>query len=279
VKPEDFRHELERVFVLGKLLKNGYPESFYTGIVGASACMNGRCNLDRGIVVDGATNTITFHLSAPDPEFLYKLAAPWADAVPSHTPFRSLGLSPPPATGPYMTASITPAPRRSVNQSHPLAFRDWTLVRNPRFHEWSADAQPQGYPNKIVLRQGLASAKSNGGRREGSPDVFLPAPVSRISYLAAHDTLQFHTDPLGSTFAFVMNTRIKPFDKRTVRRALNYAINRRVIVGLAGGELAAQPTCQILAPDLPGYRPYCPYTADPSPVGGGTRQTSRRPKH
>jgi peptide/nickel transport system substrate-binding protein len=28
-----------------------------------------------------------------------------------------------------------------------------------------------------------------------------------------------------------------------------------------------QATCQVLPPNFPGYRPYCPYTADPSPTG------------
>ena len=32
----------------------------------------------------------------------------------------------------------------------------------------------------------------------------------------------------------------------------------------------AQPTCQILPPAMPGYRPYCPYTINPSRSGGWT---------
>jgi peptide/nickel transport system substrate-binding protein len=64
-----------------------------------------------------------------------------------------------------------------------------------------------------------------------------------------------------------MNTRVAPFNRLSVRRALNYAIDRNQIIGLAGGPLAAQPTCQILPPDLPGYRPYCPYTLNSSPSG------------
>jgi peptide/nickel transport system substrate-binding protein len=65
-----------------------------------------------------------------------------------------------------------------------------------------------------------------------------------------------------------MNTREPPFDRRAVRRALNYAIDRNRIVRYLGGPLLARPTCQILAPTQPGYRPYCPYTIDPS--AGGT---------
>ena len=35
------------------------------------------------------------------------------------------------------------------------------------------------------------------------------------------------------------------------------------MIALNGGPLTAQPTCQILPPTLPGYRPYCPYTIQP----------------
>lgn len=273
VRPEDFRHELERVFALG----NGYPQSFYSGIVGARACLgnsdlNGlrpagkRCDLERGIAVDDATDTVTFHLSAPDPEFLYKLAFPWADAVPAGTPFRPLGRVMPPATGPYTTASISPG-QGSARGGYPLAFGTWTLVRNPRFHEWSADAQPAGYPARIVLQQGEDSRQAVNSLERTRRDVLLPVPTSRLSELAAHYTQQLHSEPLGATFGFVMNTRVAPFDKLAVRRALNYAVDRRQVAGFAGGPLAAQPTCQILPPDLAGYRPYCPYTVSAGTSG------------
>jgi peptide/nickel transport system substrate-binding protein len=37
------------------------------------------------------------------------------------------------------------------------------------------------------------------------------------------------------------------------------------MVRITGG--IRQTTCQILPPSFPGYRPYCPYTRDPSPAG------------
>ena len=264
VRPEDFRRELERVFALG----NGYPQGFYTGIVGAQACMNAprRCTLAQGIVANDAADTVTFHLTAPDPDFLHKLAFPWADAVPANTPDRAFGRSMPPATGPYMTESISPG--RGVGRfGEPLAFGTWTLVRNPHFHEWSVDAQPSGFPDRIVLRQGVPPQQAVNDVERGGLDVLLPVPASRVSELATHYTPQFHSEPLGATFAPVMNTRAAPFNNLLVRRALNFAVDRKQVVSLAGGPLAAQPTCQILPPNVPGYRPYCPYTLNPNPSG------------
>jgi ABC-type transport system substrate-binding protein/streptogramin lyase len=273
VRPEDFRHELERVFTLG----NGYPQLFYTGIVGARRCLthsdfNGlqptghHCDLGMGIVPDDATNTVSFHLTAPDPDFLYKLAFPWADAVPADTPDRPMGRAMPPATGPYMTQSISPG-RGSARGDFPLAFGTWILVRNPRFHEWSAAAQPPGYPSRIVLTQSEDPQRAVDAIEAGRLDVLLPVPADRLTELATRYTTQFHSEPLGATFGAVMNTRVPPFDHLAVRQALNYALDRSWTVRLAGGPLAAQPTCQILPPDLSGYEPYCPYTVDPGPSG------------
>src|SRR5262249_19765945 len=48
---------------------------------------------------------------------------------------------------------------------------------------------------------------------------------------------------------------------------------------LYGGPSFATPTCQPLAPGLPGYRPYCPYTVKPSGSGAWTApdlRTARR---
>lgn len=267
IRPEDFRHEIERVLQLDTI-GSGYAQSFYMGIVGAQQCIQApkRCTLTNGIVTDDQTNTVTFHLIAPDPDFLYKLAFPWADAVPADTPERDLGRSMPPATGPYMTQSIT-STRAFGQYGEPLAFHTWTLVRNPRFHEWSAQAQPPGYPAKIVLSQGENPQRAVDDVERGSLDVLLPAPANRLGELAVHYTNQFHSEPYGATFSLMMNTRTPPFNRVSVRQALNFAIDRNQIVGFAGGPLAAHPTCQILPPTMEGYQPYCPYTRDPNAGG------------
>lgn len=246
VEPADIRRGIERVF----RPENDYLESFYTGIVGAPLCLGkpAQCDLSRGIVADRDAGTVTFHLARADPEFLYKLAFATASAVPA-------GRGPIPATGPYMTRSFS-------------SGRSWVLVRNPRFREWSREAQPDGYPDRIVLR--AAPARQVAALEDGSADVLLAPPLGRVDGLARRLANQLHIDPLGGTFALVMNTRVAPFDRLAVRRALNYAIDRKRIARFTGSSLTAQPTCQILAPTLPGYRPYCPYTLDPSSSGSWT---------
>jgi peptide/nickel transport system substrate-binding protein len=104
----------------------------------------------------------------------------------------------------------------------------------------------------------------------GSTDVLLAPPLDRVDELARRFANQLHIDPLGATFALAMNTREPPVDRLAVRRALNYALDRSRIARFTGSSLTAQSTCQILAPTIPGYRPYCPYTLDPGPSGSWT---------
>src|SRR5262249_37921692 len=48
-----------------------------------------------------------------------------------------------------------------------------------------------------------------------------------------------------------------------VRRAVNLAIDRAAAVRASAAFVGAEPTCQILPPDFPGYQRYCPYTLHP----------------
>jgi peptide/nickel transport system substrate-binding protein len=247
VRPEDIRRGIERTM----RSKNPYLTSQYAGIVGAKRCSPHACDLHAGIVVDREAGTVRLHLTRPDPDFLYKLAFAMASAVPAGK-FGGKAL---PATGPYMTASFTPN-------------RSWVLVRNPRFHEWASDAQPAGFPDRIVLK--AAPRNQVAALEHGAADVLLAPPLAGVDALARRYASQVHIDPAGATFALVVNTRVAPFDRLAVRKALNYAIDRNRIARLSGSSLTAQPTCQVLAPTLPGYRPYCPYTLDPSRSGSWT---------
>jgi peptide/nickel transport system substrate-binding protein len=252
VRAQDFRRAIERLFVVDK---GTGPAGFYSGIVGASRCAStpARCDLADGIIADGKTGTVTFHLVAPDPDFLYKLAFPFADAIPPGTPFRPIDATRLPATGPYMTASY-------------VRHHQWVLVRNPRFRQWSAQAQPRGYPDRIVLRLDIPPGRAVTAVERGSADVLL-FPSTRISELATRYPSLLHEGPRSGLVGLALNTRVYPFTVRSARQALNYAIDRATLIRLIGGPLVAQPTCQFLPPGLPGYEPYCPYTLSPGPGG------------
>jgi len=214
VQPEDIRAELERVFEI----KPAPASPYYAKIVGADRCHpGGTCDLSRGIVTDRAARTITFHLTGPDPDFLTKLALPFAFAVPVGTAAHDLGTHPPPATGPYMIAAYRP--------------KDKTLrlVRNRSFRMWSADAQPRGYPDAISWSwryEHDAEARVRAVER-GAADIALslapPLSKQRLGVLAVRHPSQLHMNTAASnTRYFFLNTRVPPFDDVRARRAVNY---------------------------------------------------------
>ena len=72
-------------------------------------------------------------------------------------------------------------------------------------------------------------------------------------------------NPLTADWYFAFNTRQPPFNNLKARQAVNFAADRNAYVKIGGGPSLAVPTCQILPPNFPGYKPYCPYTS-----GSGT---------
>ena len=162
VRASDIRYGLERTFTVnaGYYLKFRPPldSELYGAIVGAPKCLASprSCDLSRGIVVDDKSGTITFHLRHPDPDFLAKLAMPLAVAMPPEVPRHDSGLHPLPATGPYMITHYD--------------IRHVVLERNPYFHEWSPDAQPDGYPDRIVWRVYKKTGQAVSAVEHGTAD-------------------------------------------------------------------------------------------------------------
>src|SRR5205814_3301703 len=68
---------------------------------------------------------------------------------------------------------------------------------------------------------------------------------------------------LTSTWYFAFNVNEKPFNNLKARQGVNFATDRNALVKIYGGPKLAIPTCQVLPPNFPGYKPYCPYTANP----------------
>ena len=222
VRASDFRFALERVF---KLKSGG--ASYYTNIVGGAACANTpkRCSLARGIVTDDAARTVTFHLVRSDPEFLNALGLPFADAVPQDTPLHDVGRRPVPATGPYKIVRFVPD-------------RLIELVRNPLFREWSAAAQPSGYPDRIVNRADPSRWTRKQRTRlvrsveSGRLDLLSwgDVPNDMIAELRTRFASQVRDAVQPGTHYLVLNDTQEPFASLAARRALAYAVDRRTLI-------------------------------------------------
>ena len=244
---KDVLATFERLFKIGNSPNAG---TWYNVIQGADACIKTpkTCDLSKGINVNG--DTVTFHLTTADPEFLDKLAVPFAFILPASTPAKNVNI-PPPGTGPYKWVQYN-------------ASKQLKLVRNTFFKEWSKDAQPDGNPDVIIQKFGFTpEAQVTAVENNNADWMFDQPPSDRLGELSSKYADRVHVNPLTAVWYFAFNVREAPFNNLKARQAVNYATDRNALVKIYGGPKLAIPTCQILPPKFPGYKPYCPYTKNP----------------
>ena len=150
---------------------------------------------------------MTFHLTRRDPDFLFRLALPFAVAVPSGTPARLVDTAPIPATGPYRIERYA---------------KDETLVlsRNPAFSEWSPAAQPDGFPDRIVWRLGVDERNEVSDILGGRADLaFRELRPTSCASLRRATQGRSRLAPRNGAYFMTLNTTTAPFDDVRVRRA------------------------------------------------------------
>jgi peptide/nickel transport system substrate-binding protein len=250
VKASDVLATFDRLFALAS------GPTRFENIVGGRECEIGHplCFYSRGITVDDGARTVTFHLTKPDPEFLYALAMPYAFVLPGGTPGPNDRAGAVPATGPYEIAVETPTSAKTVR-----------LIRNRRFKVWSGDAKPDGYPEEIDVHWADPPAAQTDlarGRIDVAPD--------QTAAVATQHRDGLHETPQAGTVFWRLDTRQRPFDDIRARRAVSYAVDRAQAARAAPAltrMASARPTCQVLPPNLPEYRANCPFTLHPTSAG------------
>jgi peptide/nickel transport system substrate-binding protein len=232
VLPSDEKASIERLFRI-----DSPGTGFYTVIKGAEAYGKSRQGGIAGIVADDAKRTITFTLTHPDGTFLNYLSLAFAFVYPAGTPDKDVSTvdAARVATGPYMISGYTP--KRSI-----------TVVRNPNFKVWTPDT-PKGHLDGIDVEIGVDPERAANMTAAGQLDFsFEPIAPDRFTELTAKYPDQVANFVRNNITYFSMNERKSPFDKLAVRQAVNYAIDRKALVKVFGGQ--GQPTENILPPGL-----------------------------
>jgi peptide/nickel transport system substrate-binding protein len=208
--------------------------SFIGDVKGAQAVIKGKAKSASGIVVKGNRLSITLVAAASD--FLARAAMPFFCAVPLNTPV-PLTANNLPSAGPYYIANRTPN-------------REIVLQRNLNYH----GPRPHHVDTMAVTvnansSQSLLQVRSD----EADYDMYgLPSSVtSQLSKQYGVDKSQFFVHASNAIHYIAINTR--RVDDLSVRRAINYAIDRPAMVRQAG-LLAGAPTDQFLPPTLRGFR-------------------------
>ncbi len=246
VKASDFEHTIKRVLNL----ESG-GSAFYLGIEGAEDYVEGgKARADiTGIETNDQTGEITINLTKANGSFPYVLAMDFAGIVPSDTPFENQSKNPPPGVGPYKL--------ENVRQN-----RGFELVRNESF------PQIEGIPAPKLDRITIDVVKNQERQTEdiiqNKLDYALDPPLpDQLRVVKTQYKDRYEEFTTNSTYYVFMNERTPPFDKKEVRQAVNFAIDKRALARLFGGLL--EPGCNFLPPGMQGYQKIdpCPY-GDPN---------------
>jgi ABC-type transport system substrate-binding protein len=229
---------------------DSYSAHYLADVVGARAYMAGKAAHIAGVVANG--DTLTIRLLAPAPDFLSRIAQLAFCAVPSNTPIKGARLIP--SAGPYYVASYTPG-------------QGVLLARNPNYH----GTRPHHFA-WIELAVGIPARRAFAEIEAGTADytdlasyssTTIAALAARLaarygphSAAAARGRQQYFVNPGLQLDFFYLNTHRKLFSDVRVRRAVNYAIDRRKLARLGDSFKAVpeRPTDHYLPPGMPGYR-------------------------
>jgi YVTN family beta-propeller protein len=215
-------------------------------LVGGSAYAEGRARHISGVRASG--NMLTLRLVKPSSSFLQRIALSFFCAVPEGTPIDAEGLPEVPSAGPYYIASHVPD-------------EEIVLRRNPNY-----GGSHRGAANDLRITLGVSQEKTvariEAGTIDYTPITDNPRLARRLQERYGRESPnvearnpRYVVQPMVAVDYLVFNTSRPPFSSARLRRAVNYALDRRALAreGLWNG-LPAQPTDQYLPPTMPGYR-------------------------
>ncbi len=236
----DFKRGLERA-----LAKADSPYgSHLTGVVGAQELIDGKAKHCAGIIaVD--QRTLRIELTGPNGAMLYELAMPFAAPLPKEGggDLRRGVL----ASGPYQLVAWDEGRRLE-------------LVRRPRFYDPARQRIErivilENVPRELQFMMFERGELDAAEQLSGSDQRWIEQQPAWVPHLK--------TRTLMNAFGSRMNTRVKPFDDRRVRQALNYAVDKRKFAKLLMG--TSTPAHGVLAPGAFGRDDgIAPYPHDPA---------------
>jgi peptide/nickel transport system substrate-binding protein len=163
----------------------------------------------------------------------------------------NLSNDPPPGVGPYIIKNVVPN-------------RSFDVVRNPA---WTDSTIPGVPPGHVDVNVKIATNTQTEAEQvlNNEADVFdwadqvPPALQPQIDAKAKDRFAKVNTI---STWYFFLNTQAKPFDSLKARQAVIYALDRRALSRIGGGNYT--PTCWFLPQGITGHPTGpCPY-GDPN---------------
>ena len=244
-----FKHTIERVL---SPRMGAYARTFMGDIVGMRAYQAGKTHHLAGVTASG--NRLQIRLIAPAPDLPARLATMWFCAVPDDTPMTP--QSQVPSAGPYYVTS-------SSHDQLVLARNPNYGGHRPRIPKQIVYTFPATLPTAVQEVQSGRSDYVNSENFGENPAAALEARYGPNSPAARTGHQRYFINPAMDVDYFVFNTRRPLFASARVRRAVNYAIDRRALVEQHFAFIGGQATDHYLPPGVPGSLP-----VDIYPLGG-----------
>jgi peptide/nickel transport system substrate-binding protein len=271
VTAETFKHTIERSLSPRKSMGlggSGPGQQELTDVVGAAAYMAGKAEHIAGISARG--DRLTIRVMHPAPDLPKRLATSPFCAVPSNMPLRPIrGRFP--SAGPYYIAAATPG-------------RSLVLLRNPNYHG-DRPRRPQRIDVVIGPQHPVEAVEASrlDYAIDGVP-ADRSAGLERLygagSPAARRGEQQYFVVRYSEVDMIRLNTSRPLFASARMRRAANYAVDRRALAANGGSFYAHATVAQMyLPPGEPGFRdehiyPLRPDVAAARRLAGPGRRTA-----
>ncbi|HSC50102.1 MAG TPA: ABC transporter substrate-binding protein [Gaiellaceae bacterium] len=220
-----------------------------TDIVGAEAALEGKTTKVSGVVAKG--DRLIINLTKPDPTFMAKITMPFFQATSRKLPLdrqvREISsITDMPTAGPYAYA---------LNEINRLTV----IRRNPWWRRGPGRNRPR-HLDGVRLEWNLNPQTAFQQLLANELDT-APVPAAEGPGLARKygvNKSRFWVKPIDCTGWLVPNTSRPLFHNVKLRKALNYAVNRKDYIAVLGS-YAGKPWSHILSPGVPGSPNVQPY--------------------
>jgi peptide/nickel transport system substrate-binding protein len=239
VGPSAFARAIHRTLAPGV---NSPGAQHTRDIVGAEDVLAGRKTKAAGVVVRG--NKLIVRFTRPAPDFLHRATTTFLCAVPPGLPADPEGVGAFPAAGPYYVAEYRPGER--------------VVLRRNRFYRGKRPHHVDGFdidlransPQQVVVR--VDRGEADWGYTTSG--IYLDPSLGLVAKYGINRR-RFFVRP-GFTLRMLAFNSARPVFRNnpSLRRAVNFALNRRALINGTSGPLASVPSDQYLPQTMPGFR-------------------------
>ena len=247
VRPSAFVRAIYRTLAPGV---NSPGAQHTLDIVGAADVLAGRKRTIRGISVHG--NKLSIRFVRPAPDFVHRTTTTFLCAVPPNLPSDPEGVLRFPAAGPYYVADYVPGERV-------------VLRLNPYYHG-ERPHHVAGFDINLAAQtpQDVVRFVDRGQADWG----YVPSGIyfdRTLGIVAKYgiNRKRFFVRPGFTLRMLAFNSARHVFENNpSLRKAVNYALNRQAIINGAGGPQASVASDQYLPPAMPGFKDASIYPLD-----------------